>query len=314
MDKVEGSGTAAIFRGDPRRTGEKNDLESWLASALEGGERGEISARPHLYGSDAGFCSRRNVLLAHNTWLANTVNSAGRGYMAIGNAFEELLIQALKRNRSLIAAQFKGPQLPGLKISSRYDAIIFDPEGEIALLEIKTCGRLPDEEKPTHLAQVQTYAAVSGIRRAHLVYLSRELSPRRPIALRTFAIDTSDEALRGRLKIAHESGLAAEAAALPPRPAHFRKHTECHYCEFRDHFCWADRVGRGATEPEPPLRELSTEEYIRLSERAARLAQEDMSEADERYAQTLDELVKLKSPFMFPKQVKMLREAAAGAG
>lgn len=294
MQKVDGVGQAVIFRGDPRRAGEKSDMESWLTSLLEKGrkEDSEIRSRPHLYGSDAGFCSRRNVLLQHNVWLNSTVNSAGRGYMAIGIAFEDLLVESLKRAGRFLTGQLRGANLPGLKVSSRFDAVILDANDDLALLEVKTCGRLPDEEKPAHLAQLQTYAAQSGIRNAHLVYMSRELSPLRSIPVRSFAVDTSDEALLKRMAIAYESGLAAEKAALPPRPATFRKHTECHYCEFRDYFCWNARPGRGGDEAQPPLPELTPAEYIILSDRAKASAQDALRDIDSRRLATLREIAK----------------------
>lgn len=292
MERVDGVGEASIFKGDPRRAGARSDMDGWLTGILERGSSKGISARPYLYGSDAGFCARRNVLLQNNTWLESTVNSAGRGYMAIGVAFEELLVQALQRQGRFLAGQLRGVELGGLKISSKFDAIILDADDNLALLEVKTCGQIPGKEKPAHLAQIQMYAAISGIRNAYLVYMSRNLTPKRPIPLKTFQVNTEPEALLNRLQIANESLLASTIPALPPKPAAFRKHTECHYCEFRDDFCWGDRPGRSGAAPNPPLAELTPEAYIRLAARARQRAEEHLSSIDYRLLETVRELQK----------------------
>lgn len=285
-------------------------MDEWLTGILERGERGRsgsIAGRPYLYGSDAGFCARRNVLLQENTWIESTVNSAGRGYMAIGVAFEDLLIQALKRERRYLGGQVRGVELAELKISSKFDALVLDPEDNLALLEVKTCGELPQEEKPAHLAQVQMYAAISGIRNAHLVYMSRNLTPLKPISIRTFQVDTGDEALLRRLATAEESAEAAKRRVLPPVPATFRKHTECHYCEFRDPFCWGERPGRGGDPEQPPLQELTPGEYVVLADAAKQRATAHLQSLPERFVTTVKSLLEAGELTLFPEQKKRLR-------
>lgn len=305
MNRVDGVGEASIFRGDPRAVRDQTDLETWLNGLLERGKEGVIEARPHLYGSDAGFCARRNVLLQHNSWLGNTINSAGRGYMAIGVAFEGLLVEALQRAGRVLATQYQPPveALANLHISAKLDVLALDAQDQVALLEVKTCGELPESGKPAHTAQAQMYAALSGVRNTHLVYMSRNLRPKAALPLRTFPVDTSDEALLRVLQIANESYLAGGGSgvddslsrrrgvpSLPPVPGYFRKHTECHYCEFRDHFCWGSRPGLGDNPSNPPLREFTPEEYIRLAARAAERARGHLAGMPERYLETLREL------------------------
>lgn len=300
---------------DPRRVA-GGDMDEWLTDILEGEEGGKdkkIQKRPYLYGSDAGFCARRNVLLGENVWIESTVNSAGKGYMAIGVAFEDILVQALKRKRHFLAGQLRGVELAELKISSKFDAIILDAQDNLALLEVKTCGQFPDEEKPAHLAQIQMYAAISGIRNAHLVYMSRDLSPLRSIPIRTFRVDTSDDALLQRLQIAEESAEAAKRRVLPPVPATFRKHTECHYCEFRDYFCWGARPSRGGDPAAPPLRELTPAEYIELATSARGRAEAHLQGMDVRYLETIRSILREGEITLFTKQRKRLKALASEA-
>lgn len=281
--------------GDPRLP--KSDMDSWLATVLEA--RTESGTpRPYLYGSDAGFCARRNVLLEHNVWVDSNVNSAGKGYMAIGVAFENLLAESLQKLGRLLTQDFRLVLIPEVKISGKIDLIVIDSQGELALVEVKTCGELPSEIKPNHLAQVQTYCAVSGFKRAWVIYLSRNLSPRKPMQTRTFQVDTSREAMVSRLTTAVVSRAASDLKMLPPQPAGFRKHTECHYCEFRDYFCWEARPGLKAkpmTEEDlarmtaqDPLYELPTEDYITLHQGAKVLALALYDNSPYRYLQTLE--------------------------
>lgn len=288
LKKVEGFGDAVFFRGDPRL--EDSDMDTWLREVLEKREP-EIKRRPYLYGSDAGFCARRNVLLEHNVWLDANINAAGFAYMAIGVALENLLAKSLEESRRLVKQDVRLLEMPELKVSGKIDLIIFDSEDELAIIEVKTCGELPKEPKPTHLAQVQSYCAISGIQRAWLVYLSRNLRPLQPIPTRTFSVDCSEEALTEKLRIAALSRLASDEGVLPPTPASFRKHTECHYCEFRDHFCFGSRPGlaKGGTPlAAPPLPELEPEEVIKLDAKAKLLAKELYLNSDYRRVKTVE--------------------------
>ena len=286
---------------DPRRTG--SSLSEWLSGILERDEREGSGGRPHLWGSDAGFCARRIWLLAMSPeFEEKIVGSGGRGYMAIGVAFEDLLVSALKKEGRFLAGQFRSVPLDDLEISSKFDAVVLDAEDRVMLLEIKTCGKLPEAPRPTHLAQIQTYAAVSGFRNASLVYMSRELMPRRPIAVRTFQVDTSDEALQHRLEIAELSRLAIEAGAAPPQPAYFRKSEECRYCEFRGRYCYGADGG---------LIEMEGEELLTLKETAATLAKAHIARCREREIANLKVLA--ESGLLTTKQIRAVRKAAAGA-
>ncbi len=280
MERVEGVGAAHIFRGDPRvRT---SGIDEWFQGVLT--RTHPVTARAHLYGADAGLCARRNVLLEHNTWLSSDTTAASTAYMAIGVALEDMLAVALRQNDRLFAQGMYLVEMRELKIRGKIDLIVRDHEEQLALIEVKSCGALPDAPKPTHLAQAQTYAAVSGIHRTWLTYISRNVAtkPWGPgLAMRSFAVDCTEDALRPRLATAALSRLSADAGRLPPVPAHFRKHTECHYCEFRDFHCWTPRPGSAPTGPPDyyPLPELNVEEYINMDMEANKIASNLMKDS-----------------------------------
>lgn len=291
------TGTGAhIFKGDPRLA--HTDLDSWYSSILEG-QTGKTEKRPYLYGSDAGFCARRNTLLEHNVWLEPLVNSAGNAYMSIGSALENMVAEALMRKGALLVQNMRLTPLKEAKVSGKMDFLIFDNEGELALVECKSCGELPDSPKPGHYIQAQTYAAISGIDKVHLFYISRNIRWNTPLQFRTFQVDTSAEALFERFRIIALSRAASDAQKLPQVPAHFRKHTECHYCEFRDYFCYAPRPGRGKGMPiiPYPLQEMEADELIAMDLAAQELARTMAFSRAERFNATLDELVAISDSF-----------------
>jgi PD-(D/E)XK nuclease superfamily len=291
LKKIETHGGAAIYKGDPRLP--ETNMDKWFGLLLT--ENYPAKARPHLYGSDAGLCARRNVLLEHNVWMAGEKTATSAAYMAIGVGLEDMLAKALERNGRLVAKQLKLPLMPEVHVSGYADLVIFDSEDELALVEVKSCGKLPTEPRPTHLAQIQFYAAATGLHRAWLTYISRNVRSEygANLDMRSFPIDCSEKALRSRLATAAQSRLAADAAKLPPVPAHFRKHEECHYCEFRDAFCWQARPGLGGGSPQPPLIELSPKEMVELERESLKLSESMWYGSEERLKRLLESLLSI---------------------
>lgn len=285
LKRIEGVGEASLFRGDPRLP--DNSMDKWYNELLF--ERGPAKARVHFYGADAGLCARRNVLLAHNEWIASEKTPTTRAYMDIGVALEGMLVKALERGGRLVASQVALPLMQEVRVNGYIDIVIFDSEDELALVEVKTCGKLPDAISPTHLAQIQFYSAASGVDKAWVTYISRNVREEfgSGLAIRTFPVDCSSEALARRFLVAAASKLATEAKRLPPVPATFRKHTECHYCEFRDLACWRERPGLGGRLPTPPLPEMHPAEVIRLEASALPLAASMASGRPLRYIEML---------------------------
>lgn len=289
LKRVEGSGEASLFRGDPRL--KTNAIDDWYQGILT--ERGPATARPYLYGSDAGLCARRNVLLQNNSWVTSSKSPTNLAYMAMGVGLEDMLAASLHDKGRLLIQSLRLPLFPEFKVSGKIDFVIFDHQEELSLIEVKTCGKLPLEPKPTHLAQIQTYAAISGINRAWLTYISRDVRVDfgDTLAIRSFFVDCSDEALLNRLTIASLSFLSEREKLLPPVPAHFRKHTECHYCEFRDLFCWKSRPGLGGEVPFAPMTLATPAEMIRLTASAGLLAQGLLQSAGDRRLKVIETLL-----------------------
>jgi hypothetical protein len=308
--QIDGVGTASLFKGDPRLP--SSDIDTWYQGVLT--HVSEPRARAHLWGADAGLCSRRNVLLEHNTWLSNTTTASSNAYMSIGVALEDMLGRSLREKNRLLAQGMYLVEIPDLKIRGKIDLIAYDHEDMLSLIEVKTCGKLPTVANPVHLAQIQTYAAVSGITRCWLTYISRNVAtePWGPgIAMRTFEVDTREEVLKGRLHTAVVSRLASDLKKLTPVPASFRKHTECHYCEFRDSHCWIPRPGLrrpAAYEAEEsavyteqaaplypldksPIQDLSIEEYANIELEGNKRSKELMDNILYRKKDTLTKLL-----------------------
>lgn len=285
FERVVEAGTASVFRGDPRQN--IGDADDWWNSLLSTVE--PPSKRPYLYGADAGMCARKNVFHAHNTWIPFDKNAASVGYMALGDALENMLARGLSDKGKLVAQNMRLVDMPTLKVSGKMDLIFSDHQDNLRLAEIKSCGQLPSEPKVGHRAQVEMYAAVSGFDRVWLTYISRNIrnsfGPK--ISMKTFEIEVTPDVIRTRLEIAALSMLAAKHKKLPPKAAHFRKSQECLYCPFLD-FCWG-RVDSG-------LPEMSPETYAKFAKVAHKLADVLIKKRQSRYVHTLKACWNLLEP------------------
>ena len=307
LTRVTGVGDAIIHKGDPRLP--KADMDAWWNGLL--GSVQPASSRPHLYGSDAGLCARKNVFYSRNSWSPFNMQPSTRTYMAIGVALENLLAEGLKEKGKLIAQNPYLVAMPEVKIRGKIDLVIFDSEDELALVEVKSCGELPSAPNPQHLAQIQLYCAVSGVHRAWLTYISRKVQDQNAwgpnISIRSFRVDTGEIPLTYRLYVALLSNLAISKGKLPLPPAHFRKTEECRYCPFLD-FCWKKEPRYGGGPPDaPPIESLSIEEEISLSNRAHIQAKDLYDQSDFRRTQTLTAFIEdVEVPKELRKRLKTL--------
>jgi len=285
FERIKEAGDASVFRGDPRLS--IGDADDWWNSLLSTVE--PPSQRPYLYGADAGMCARKNVFHSVNTWVPFDKNAASVGYMALGDALENMLAKGLADKGRLVAQNMRLVEMPSLKVSGKMDLIFSDNKDELRLAEIKSCGQLPTEPKTGHLAQVQMYAAVSGFDRVWLTYISRNIrnSYGPKISMKTFEVTVTEDVIRTRLEIAALSMLASLHKKLPPKSAHFRKSQECLYCPFLD-FCWG-KVDSG-------LPEMSPETYAKFAKVARRVAGNLVDKRQSRYIRTLKACWKLLEP------------------
>jgi hypothetical protein len=284
---LRGGKSPLRYGNDPRVR--EQGIDAWYTELLNRNRPRGDRVRSALWGADAGFCPRRNILLQQTGIIDPLENTAGLAFMAIGSAIENLLSDALLKGGRLLGQNLYLVEMPELKVRGKVDFYVFDHEDELALIECKSCGELPAEPKPAHLAQVTTYAAISGLDRAYLTYVSRSVKWKQDIPVKTFVVDTSPPALFEKLRIASLSKLGVEEGFLPPVPAHFRKHTECHYCEFRDLYCYAQRAGQGGELPLPPpiLTEVSGASLVPYDMEAQVLAKALMFGRPERRVQTI---------------------------
>lgn len=304
---------ASLTRGNDPRIKETG-IDAWYTELLNRNRPKSGYVRPYLYGSDAGFCARRNVLLQQSDIIDSLENTAGLAFMAIGVAIENLLSEALLKGERLLGQNLYLVDMPQVKVRGKVDFYVFDHEDELALIECKSCGELPAEPKPTHLAQVTTYAAISGLDKAYLTYVSRNVRWKQDIPVKTFVVDTSQGALFEKLRIAALSDLAADENLLPAVPAHFRKHTECHYCEFRDYFCYAQRPGQGGQMPLPPpsLTEVSGASLAALDMKAQAVAQAMMFERPNRAVATIEGLLNEPLAALHKRKLTLALKEARG--
>lgn len=287
LTRVEGTGDAIIHKGDPRLP--KSDIDTWWNSLL--GSVQPATRRPWLYGSDAGLCPRKNVFYSQNDSVPFQMQPSTRTYMAVGVALENLLAEGLTEKGRLVTQNPYLVAIPEAKVRGKIDLVVFDHEDELALIEVKSCGDLPNQPSSQHLAQIQTYCAISGIHRGWLTYISRKVQDQTAwgpnIAIRTFKVDVSEEALKGRLFTIIFSDLCIKSSKLPKVNATFRKTEECRYCPFLD-FCWKKEPRYGGEGPDESFVEsLSILEELNLVDRAKNISEKLYLESRYRREETL---------------------------
>lgn len=282
LTRVEGTGDAIIHKGDPRAP--KNDIDAWWNGLL--GSVQPATRRPWLYGSDAGLCPRKNVFYSQNDSIPFQMQPSTRAYMATGVALENLLADGLSEKGRLICQNPYLIEMPEVKVRGKIDLVVFDHEDELALIEVKSCGELPNQPNVQHLAQIQTYCAISGIHRAWLTYISRKVQDQSAwgpnIAIRTFKVETEPLTLTNRLFTAVFSDLCIKAGKLPLMYSHFRKTEECRYCSFLD-FCWKKEPRYGGDGPDSSfVEDLSITEELNLTDKARNIAEKLYQESEVR--------------------------------
>lgn len=219
-----------------------------------------------MYGADAGRCPRLNAFYSVNTEIPFEADSASVGYMAIGDALEGILANGLRSVDSLVASNFRLLMPTEAPVSGKIDLIFYEPDGGLSMGEVKSCGDLPASPKWTHQVQAETYAVMSGIPRAYLIYVSRNVQKRwgDGLAMQIFKLDVSEAALESRIHTIAASHLATAKGIVPPKPAHFRKSVECYFCSFQG-TCW----GEDDLEMLRKLRFIQTDEVAEKFEAAA---------------------------------------------
>lgn len=199
----------------------------------------ESNPRPHLYGAAAGFCPRQNFLLAKEPGGEGHHNAQSLLYMNIGNGIEDALIEGLKYNDLLFGDNVYLPPM-NPKVSGKIDLVYLDEHNRIAIGEVKSCGQLPTKPKDGHFEQLVTYACVSGIDVARLIYISRNVAnPDRSVAMVVFEIDLTDELLLQTMSTIVLSQVSIDNNIIPDVPITMTK-SKCSGCPFNQRFCWGE--------------------------------------------------------------------------
>lgn len=253
-------------------------VESFIVNSLA--QTYELKGLPHLYGAGASYCPRQNFLNSFPYEAKGSHNAASQLYMGVGNGVEEAIVEGLTRKGRLFFNNlYVPPMVP--KVGGKIDLVYLDQNDDITIGELKTCGNLPTKPKPSHEAQLRTYAAVGGYKRANLIYVSRNVADNRgEVLIRAFELDLAEEMQVSTLGRIVMSQMAIDEGWLPEIPVTFRK-SDCVYCQFKK-FCWDDVPLEGVTYEILP-KEVRDEKIALIETRARQL----YAERNDRYVASL---------------------------
>lgn len=194
------------------------------------------SREGRLYASDAGACARKAVLSAtSNDMILN--NPASNAYYGIGNAIEELLIKGLTKSDAILFSQYRLPPV-GINMGGYIDAIVI-VNGKIRVLEIKSCGKLPNGPKPAHTSQAAIYSAITGLP-ATLLYMSRSVANATgALQLAEFELESYHSVKRDAVYSAVLADVCVKRGVVPHKPYTMTEEKMCDeiYCPFTA-ICW----------------------------------------------------------------------------
>lgn len=189
-----------------------------------------------LYASDAGLCQRRAVLFSIHT-EPSIDTAASAGYYAMGNAIEGLIMDGLFNSKALLFKQYRLPDI-GLNLGGYIDGIVL-VNGRIRVLEVKSCGKLPDFPKPHHAAQAYIYSAITGIP-ASLLYFSRTVAKvDGSLLIKEFSMEEDQEEKRKSLFRAVLASMAVRKQVVPDKSPQMTSEAACleAFCPFTAS-CW----------------------------------------------------------------------------
>lgn len=207
-------------------------LERIVKQSLEKQTAQPKVQRNKIYPGDS-YCPRRSILY---TQAAGTETSSevlrSTFYFESGKAIHKVI--ALSLGNLVMAQELRitnehiGP--PKLSPINGYIDYVIRLSNQYFVLEIKTCSRVPKDPNPWHIAQASVYALLTGIRKAIVLYVTRN-----DYSVKAFAITEYDiEKAAERLATAH---VYANESLLPKR---LEDKADCKYCHFES-FCYSDK-------------------------------------------------------------------------
>ena len=195
-----------------------------------------------IHGADAAFCSRKSALhqaIADDTSAILEPQSAL--YFAIGNGVHDTIRDALDKSGILIANEYR---LSYGAINGFIDDIVISTEtGSLKIIDVKTCGRLPTKIKVGQAEQLLTYALLSGIWEASILYVSRNVSDFSGILIKELRADMTKRNMTKIARVVAESLVAVKRKIVPPRPEYRLSSADCGWCPFKDNGCWSRTQG-----------------------------------------------------------------------
>lgn len=216
----------------------------------------DIERNGRIFASQAANCPRQAYLKSTQVGQ-EIVTPASQGYFTMGSAIEELVISALVRERALLFSQFKLPDV-GLNLGGYIDGIVVIA-GKVRVLEIKSCGELPNEPKPDHINQAMVYAAITGLPPT-VFYFSRSVATfDGTLKIREFSITPTLEEIQAVLFRVAYAREAIDAGVIPDIPDEFTGKKDCGFCPFKE-ICWGEEPLPGPA--------VDTDTHLRLTKAA----------------------------------------------
>lgn len=196
--------------------------------------------REGIYASNSSLCQRQTAglqLLSFSPTKTRRQASA-QFYFKIGSAIEKVMERALKKSGKLIGSEvYVQSTIDELPVSGRIDFVVNDPEDDILLVELKSCGKLPNSPKPYQLAQLHTYMLLTGVHKGLLWYVSRHVAGwDGGVIQRAFKVEPTQDVLEHAALQMIRGAVAGNRGVLPPIPAHMKKY-KCGFCPLVP-FCW----------------------------------------------------------------------------
>ena len=209
-----------------------------------------------IFASSAGQCERQIAGLYYLPDGYKRVRKASAEfYFSVGSLYEKIVSKALHKAELFVDAETRVEAYhEDIPLSGRIDFTIKDPEDldSLILVELKSCGKLPERPRHGHLAQLMTYLTVTGMPKGVIWYISRSVAGwGGDLLQRSFEIEPDWEEKWNSIFTTAFGAVHAREGLLPPLPPTMKKY-KCGFCPLIP-FCWdgdASIIG-GYAEPTP---------------------------------------------------------------
>lgn len=194
-----------------------------------------VSRDGRLYASDSGYCQRQTALSAlRNEDVKQEPQTTA--YFDLGKAVESLIVNSLYTQKTVMFTQYILPDV-GMNLGGKIDAIIRLDGHPVTAIEIKSCGSIPKEPYPEHLAQAYMYSGVTGLP-TKLVYFGRNvINFSGKLQLKTFDLGYDISAISKTINRAALGYYSSLEGVLPNIPSHITSEKDCGFCPFKN-VCW----------------------------------------------------------------------------